>query len=389
MALGLFSLRCMFVEVADDVLRKALRLSDNENEEAIECLRHLALAIRHNCHLVYLPTLDFNILQEMEKFLNKAEIKAFTFSFAKKNNLRIIRQHLTARIEISFLSETTKDGDVIKIRPGKSNRFDLFERCHLLTENLLDAKFYDSVSSSFQKRNRIDECVFGISYYPLQGGGVTIKDVFLMECGLGKHLCLAILDSDKKWPNYHGYGETATKFEEEYDGYLNKHNEPITCSYYVMQNTNEIENLIPIQILNHVSSPTQKGFLARHANAIPFFDMKKGFDFKLLYKDNARQEWSAVLPDETDWNGLERLKNASTDEKDFVEKAMNAGIKFETQPWGTNLLDKVVNPEFRKKDKVNLRKIDFNSMLAAQKTEWDLIGSKMFSWCCCFVNKNF
>lgn len=379
----------MFIEVADDVLRKALRPSDRENEEAVECLRHLALAIRRNCHLVYLPSLDANNLREMENVLNKAEVKAFTYSFSKKNNLRIIRQYLTIRVEISFSAETIKDGDVIRIKPDKNNKIDLFERCHLLTENLLDAKFYNHVSFSFQKRNRIDECVFGISYYPLQGGGVTIKDVYLMECGFGKHFCLAILDSDKKWPNFNGYGDTATKFEQEYNGYIAKHNEPITCAYYVMQNTNEIENLIPIQILTHVSSPAQKRFLAQHPNAIPFFDIKKGFELKLLYKGTAIQAWKNVLPDETDWNELESLKANSADDNEFVGKVVNAGIKFKAQPWGTNILDKVVNPEIRKMDKINLRKIDFNSLLAEQRIEWDAIGSIMFNWCCCFVNKNF
>lgn len=379
----------MFIEVADDVLRKALRPSDSENEEAVECLRHVALAIRRNCHLVYLPSLDANMLKELENILNKAEIKALTFSFSKKNNLRVIKQYLTIRIEISFLSETAKDGDVIRIKPEKNSKIDLFERCHLLTENLLDAKFYNYVSFSFQKRNRIDECVFGISFYPLQGGGVTIKDVYMMECGLGRHFCLTILDSDKKWPNFIGYGDTATKFEQEYNGYLAKHNDPITCTYYVMQNTNEIENLIPIQILNHVSSPAQKRFLAQHPNAIPFFDIKKGFELKLLFKGNAIREWRIILPDETDWDELERLKTVSANDIEFVENATNAGVKFNAQPWGTSILDKIVNPETRKKVTINLKKIDFDSMLAAQRTEWDAIGKMMFSWCCCFVNKNF
>ena len=389
MALGLFLIRLMFIEVAEDVLNKALRLSDKENEEAVECLRHLALSIRHNCHLVYLPSLDVNMLRSMEAFLNKAEIKAFTYSFAKKNDLRIIKQHLTTIIVVSFLSESRKDGNVVRVKPGKTNIIDLYEQSHLLTENLMDSRFYEYVSFSFQKRKRIDESVFGINFFPLQGGGVTIKDVYVMECGLGRHLCLAILDSDKKWPNYQGYGDTASTFEKEYKSYLKKHDEPLACDYYVMQNVNEIENLIPIQVLNHFSSPQQKTFLSRHSNAIPFFDMKKGLEFKLLYNNKAFQEWKNVLPNETDWDEIERQRKVSTDVNDFVEKVRKAGVKDVVQEWGSNLLEKIVCPEPRKKEKVNLKKIDFNNLLTEQKVEWDAIGSIIFSWCCCFVCRNF
>lgn len=378
----------MFIEVCDDVLRKALKSSDKDNEQAIETLHQLSWAIRRNHHLVYFPSLTQNDIDNLNGLLNQRDTAAIRHSYSKKRDLKGMLNLVKIHVELSFEFPTQRTDDVIKINPKEAGQFELFEECHLLTENLLDAEFYKYVALSFLKDNRIDECVFNMAYYPLQGGGVTTKQVFLMECELDQHLCLAILDSDKKWPNFNGYGQTASVFVNSYKDHKKKKGIPLASHYYVMDNTNEIENLIPIEVLKHFSSKDQKAFLTAHFSVMPWFDIKKGLEYQLLYeKDEAFREWKGVLPKVMNWTKLEAEKAKSIDAQEFDNRIKKAGFKPVVQPWGTSILDNVLHPDTKHKNKYDLKKIDLDRLLQEQQQEWKAIGGLIFDWCCCFTKK--
>lgn len=376
--------------VCDDVLKKAVRTSDKDNEMAIEVLRHLSWAIRRNRHLVFFPTLSLALIERLGQILNKNETAAIRHAFARRQDLKQMTGIVHCHVEVSFEEETHRAGDTIYVNARNQGGFELFEECHFLTENLLDAEFYKFFASVYQKMNRIDECVFKTTYFPLQGGGATIKQVYKYECETGNHFCLAILDSDKKWPNYDGYGETARSFEEEYNDYVKRQGVPLACHYYVMEKTSEIENLIPIDILKVYSSSDQKSFLASHQKSMPYFDIKKGLEYRLFYeKDDALIEWRKEFPAEIDWPQLIEIKSKSVDGEDYDNQLKRAGFKPIVQPWGANILDRVLNPERKYKSQYDLKKINTTRMLQAQQNEWNIIGQLVFSWCCCFVRTMF
>lgn len=377
----------MFIEVCDDVLRKALRPSDKENIYAVEALRQLAWAILKRHHLVFFPSLTFDDIKRLGDVLDKNEIAAILHSFSRKNDLLVLSGMLQFKVVVSFEKESGRDGGIIKIKPGRESVIELYEECHLLTENLLDADFYRHFAVAYQKNNRIDVCAFRISFYSLQGGGATTGQVFLYECRLGQHLCLAILDSDKKWPNFSGYGPTAHEFINDYNEYLVDNSSPLACHYYVMEEVNEIENLIPIVVLKVHSSSKQKSFIDHNLSAMPWFDIKKGFDYRSLYdKQDAFDEWKKLFLSNPDWNLLESLKMTSKDSDDFLSKVKDAKFNSFIDGWGSPILDNVLYPKGQYKNKYSLKNVNLNILTPEQRKEWLVIGSLVFNWCCCFGN---
>ncbi len=377
----------MFIEVLDDVLNKALKSSDSDHDCAVEALRHLTWSLRKNNHLVFFPSISPSIIEKLRPFLNDSELKMLAYSYSKRQDLKKIREMLRYRAEVSFNHVKGWSESVIKINPGRNNCLELFEECHLLTENIIDAKFYQLFALAYQKRNRIDECVFKTNFYPLQGGGMTTKQVFLFECEKEQHFCLAILDSDKKWPNYKGLGQTAEALVEGYKVLTEKTGIPINSCFYVMQKTNEIENLIPFYVLKIYSNSDQRSFLDRHSSALPWFDIKKGMDYRVLYDNNAYNEWKKEFPTEINWIVIDRIKTNSINRDDYKRQLLKEGLNPIVSPWGSTILEIVLNPDARHKNKYDLKKVEWAKLSPFQQYEWDNIGKLVFSWCCCFTRK--
>lgn len=382
----------MLIEVCDDVLRKALNSSDEDNEMAVETLRHLSWSIRRNYHLVHFPSIDENDLDKLSNILNASEAKSFRFSFSKRRDLEKMKRNLQFYASVSFDTSDTKDAfqeSIIKINPKVDSRLELFQKSHLLTENLLDSEFYQYFARAYQKTIHFDECIYKINYYPLQGGGSTTSEVYIYECKIGQHFCLAILDSDKKWPNYDGYGQTARIFEEDYNSYLVKNKKPITCKYYVMDNASEIENLIPHDVLSIFSTKEQRSFISSFPNALPWLDIKKGFDYCMLFEDGARKEWKQVFPTKIDWVKIDKIKSISKNMDEFKDNLITENIPELVQPWGKKILEDVLRPKTKKQNKYDLKKVELLKLPQFQRDEWLNIGRLIYSWCCCFVRTTY
>lgn len=389
MAFRLFSIT-MFIEVSEGVLRIAQRNSDKEHIRAVETLRQLSWAIRKNHHLVFFPSLNKDKVDGLKGILNDNELAAIQYSFSKKNDLLKIKSLLPCYALVSFDEVTSRRGNIILINPWKDNNYELFEKCHLLTENLIDSEFYQNFAVAYQRSNHIVLEAFRTSFYALQGGGAATKQVFVYECKLKEHFCLAILDSDKKWPNYKGYGQTANLFEEEYNQYVKDNGLPIACHYYIMNLANEAENLIPIEVLKKHSNNDQKEFLNNYPSALPWFDLKKGLEYRLLYdKPDAFNEWRNVFPNEMDWPHLASLISQSQDVNIFLSKIQSEKIKPIIKEWGISLLNNVLHPDRKHQNMYNLRSVDLSRLSPEQKSEWATIGSLVFNWCCCFSKKMY
>lgn len=375
----------MLIEVSENVLKKALDNNDNDHEQALEIIRHLCLAIRKNSHLIHIPQLSSDSINSFAQFLNRAETKALTLIYGKRRDLNAIATLVYIKMVISYDEVSRRENGTIYVNPSMSSQVELYEECHLLTENLQDAEFYRIVSKVVQKTRRIDTAVYQTNYYPVQGGGITIKDVYKLECLLGHHLCLAILDSDKKWPNCKENGNTAKKFEEE----MHSTTSPLLCEHYIMSEVSEIENLIPVDVLSRFSSPSQKAFLKNYNHVLPWCDVKKGLEYKILYDKTAYEEWKKEFPTEVDWATVDELRSSSKDKKDYEGKVKQRQFPAVYDPWGAQILSKILYPDSKHALKYDLYSTDLTKLHPNQKAEWQEIGWRLFSWACCFVRRNF
>lgn len=375
----------MLIEVSENVLKKALDKNDNDHEKALEIIRHLCLAIRKNSHLIHIPQLSFDSINSFAQFLNRAETKALALIYGKRRDLNAIATRVYIKMVISYDETSRRENGVIYLNPSTNSLVELYEECHLLTENLQDADFYRIVAKVVQKSKHLDTAVYQTNFFPMQGGGITIKDVYKLECLMGHHLCLAILDSDKKWPNCNESGNTAKKFEEEMRNIAN----PLLCDYYIMSRVSEIENLIPIDVLLRFSAPPQKAFLKNHYQVLPWCDIKKGLEYKILFDNTAYKEWKKEFPTEVDWATVDTLRASSKDKKDYEEKVKQQQFPVVYSPWGTQTLSSVLRPDRKHVGKYDLYSTDMTKLHPNQKSEWEEIGWRLFSWTCCFVKKIF
>ena len=386
MAYGLFYV-VMFIEVDIDVVNRALDPNNLDCEKAVETLRELTMAVRKNHHVVFIPLLSIGLINRLSNVLSKIEITCLKFCFNKKRDLQVLGNNLLVKCIVSFNNLTNKVGNIIYLNPKDALNFEFNEESHLLTENIMDSEFYECVTKTYQKNKRIDCGVFRTRFFPVQGGGATIKDVYLLECKHGEHFCLCILDSDKKWPNCKVYGQTAQEFEKTIGAWMKENGEVIKCDYYVMQNTGEIENLIPLTVLKHFSSLQTSRFMRSYSSIFLWLDLKKGIEYKMFYNDEAYKEWKAVLPVEIPWTQIDIVKQASIDENDYKERLNNANLPVVVTPWGGKLLEKVLHPDRKHRGKYNLYETNLEELLPEQKAEWLRIGEMIFSWCCCFSRK--
>lgn len=377
----------MFIEVCIDVVNKALDSNDLDRDIAIETLRGLTIAVRKNRHAVFIPFLSTDLIHKLSNCLSKNEIVSLQYCFKKRRDLQALNGCLLIKCVVSFNEITRREKDVIYLNPKQETIFEFHEESHLLTENILDSDFYGCITKCYQKAVHINCGVFRTCFFPVQGGGSTIKDVYLLECRLGEHFCLCIMDSDKKWPNCSEFGQTAQEFRKALTNWENDNGEVVKCSYYVMQNASEIENLIPLSVLRHFSNIQSWNFIFNHRNIVQWFDLKKGIEYKILFNDEAYNEWKAVLPNEILWSQIDDIRSNSSDAQDFKQKVLESDLPNVVNPWGGRILEKVLHPDRRHTGKYNLYEIDLDCLLPEQKEEWLTIGAMVFSWCCCFSSK--
>lgn len=377
----------MFIIICQDVIEKAINRDDSDNNDAIEALKKVLLAVLWKKHVVFVPELSEEDIQKLEKELTSKEIKLLDYVFSKRLNSNSLMAKLSIYAQITFNESTHKDAQIIYINPKNISCFELHEETHFLVENILDSEFYDEVICNYyQRKNRLHTDYYTTAFYPVQGGGVTISEVIKYEMNLAQHFCLVIGDSDKKCADYKNEGDTAKGIRAVVKEYERDYGQMPFIDYYIMSKTREIENLIPICILNIFSNNKQKDFLKKYNNLLAFFDMKIGMDYKLLYYDKIRSGWKKVFPDIIDWEQIDNFKATSHNKDEFEEK-VNALPKL-VDEWGKTLLNKVLHPSVKKHiDAIHkLYDINESDLTPNQKEEWDEIGKLVFSWCCCFAN---
>lgn len=380
----------MLIVICQDVIEKAINPKEKDNLDAIEVVKKLLLAVKWRKHIVYAPDMDEDDILQLKKTLTPEEGKLVEFIHYKRQHSRDLKSRLCVLTKVTFLEKTRKESSVIYINPKSHVDFELYEETHFIVENILDAKFYDRAICNYIMRTlKLHPDCFSLAYYPVQGGGATISDVVRHELEIAQHLCIIVSDSDRKSENSMEEGDTAKGIRTVFSDYINENEEsPFHADFYIMSRVREIENLIPFCVLSLYSNKSQNSFITRYKNNLSFFDMKVGFEYRILYNREVYEGWKKVfINDEINWHQIDLFKSEAIDYDDFKNK-VNGIQKQLVEEWGKNILKHILYPNTykRKGKKYKMFEIKEKDLTQNQKEEWDAIGKQVFSWCCCFTS---
>lgn len=171
---------------------------------------------------------------------------------------------------------------LLGLNPSENSKLEVYEETHLLTENFNDGRLFNEITYRYMKNNKIPPKL-QLSFFNRLGGGVTISDVYNQEKNSGSHLCITIIDSDKKHPTG-DEGSTAKGFRK----HLNK--KWTYSGHHIMKDLSEIENLLPVMFYKNKSN----GNLIKRLSKIDlsFYDLKCGLTAGILKDIDGYNHWS-------------------------------------------------------------------------------------------------
>lgn len=255
------------------------------------------------------------------------------------------------------------------------NDSEKIQQAKLLCEDINDFKLYRQIVKFFQNTNKMTGV--DVKLEICNGGGANTISNF--EKIRSRNLfCICLLDSDKKHPKA-GLGSTALKFTEKTDSPL--------CKHFVIE-PHEIESLIPLKVIEEclLNKTISKVYMQslEQAQAITnykpetklYFDHKEGFTVEKIveiekkYKDGF---WRDAI---TNAPGLKRKGCISTlDCKCKTPCIALPGFGTGLLEAGTTVIERMTH-------------IKLNEAIPAiLLSQWQGIGSKLFSWGCSPLNR--
>lgn len=365
----------MYIEISRELVTSA----EQGNRYAIEMLVRLSLAIKYGKHIVFA---GIRLLDRILKlsFLDNHEKAQYRRIRNKYAVIGAICHNIDFKAVVLMNGENRRTRHCILINAAKAEKFEVYEECHLLTENLIDGEFFEYLVAEYARQLGMTT---HICYMPQMGGGNTIAKVYKMEIDRGQHFCLSILDSDKKFPTA-SYGDTCKALRcEDKDKYLGDAGfdgqYAFNCSYYVMNELRELENLIPIDVFKTMNNVKNSNLLQMSFD-MSYHDMKEGL---LAAKINtgAYQSYldsvfsfDASLVADIDFYAQYRQQCCSC--KEEYEK--DCGRTKLVEGLGSKIMDQVLTTA-----KPALKASQFSKLSKSQQNEWLKIGKKVFEWSCC------
>lgn len=207
------------------------------------------------------------------------------------------------------LPNILKDEDkcrFINIQQVIDNSWRLNMECCLLTENLEDSKFYQFMARHYCRKHKIPQHV--VHFHSENGGGNTICDVLEKCVTQDKVPVLCIVDSDRKhgstkaYPNEPAMGDTYNRAQRVSNKLFSNNIFPPHCLFAL--HVCEVENLIPLQLLNKMEREQHLGMqsgldrvnqILQTTDGTPllYYDYKNGFPYM---KDiPQRSYWEEIL----------------------------------------------------------------------------------------------
>lgn len=379
----------MYIEICKDIIEDAIAKSGQEVNISLDLLQLFAMFSSKGNHIFFVPCLlyDETLTKKLVSVMGISSIKKLKRANEKFYVLQRIKSVLSRYCIVTYSDNNKQDDRVIVYNPTRMQQFEPFLRTKLITENLLDAVFFDYIAHFYLREERLSGVV-KIIYEATPGGGSTTCDVLKHEILENRRFCLVIVDGDKKYPKQIECGDTAKKIIKVISQYPSA-----LCKHYIMEKVMEVENLIPKRIVKeYASEKIDCDVLDRD---VSFFDMKIGLTLKGLYNDDVFHYQSKIFP-ELDYAQRNEAKCKTTREEYERYIDDNHLTNVLKQGFGSDLLrivtcacddkGKIRYPELEDEMK---NKITSEDLTAEQLEEWSHIGQLMLSWMCCLPPKYY
>ena len=351
----------MLIEIKEDVVERAQKNCDL----AIYELEQLAKAYQKGHHYIFV---NHKIIVEICKLngLSNYSKSVYNRMRDKLNDLSAISKFVKLKVILSFKDPQCQYS--IWFNPETDKDLDLSIKTQLVFEHYNESKFYLQIARNYRRMKKL-KC--NIKFNPVHGGGNITNEVF-QNVGQN-HLCLAIVDSDKKYPEGE-CGTTSKNFQSI------EHDKPSTCDYYVLKNVMEIENLIPLGIIKEKLA----GREIYKSIDYSYFDMKEGLSFCKVKDAKFVEYWHTQVTKEKNSKPCEyakKCKNCTQSNKDEETKnnCNEVPNKKIIDGFGSNLLDSIL---IDSKLLGKLENNDAKDLSYSQKEEWKTLGELILKWCC-------
>lgn len=370
----------MLIEINEDIIDAAIEKKDYEINDALDLLLMMAYCCRHGKHIVRVPCLRTNNskMKSLIGLIGLSNARALNSLNNKVSCAKPLFDNLSVKAIISYNNPIkTTDNEscrIIWINPLEHTSFEPWIETHVLTENLIDSEFFSYIIRYFLKIKNLRDAK--CNFYPLMGGGDTMRKVLENEILISRHFCLTLADSDKLYPNDE-IGSTADKVKD-----LMVQN-PFNCGFYVMSNVREVENLIPRKIVEKLCVGKDFSIFDKDPS---FFDMKSGLRLVDLYRDEVCNYWRDLLQDHNLFQERDDIKARCNDKKKYDVEIKGKGHLL--SGFGSDILALALNKSDKQKNKLDskndLYSITRKDLKNSQLMEWEAIGKEMFSWTCSF-----
>ena len=356
----------MLITIGEDIVER----SERGDVITLDVLERLANACRYGKHIVYIPIRMLHRICAIP-YLNKTVISIFQKLKDKTSGLGSLKDKIGFCAMVTF--ENPHDPNLLWIHPARHGNMELYVETHLLAENLLDTDFFRYLAMYYQRNHKLTKCQ--ICFYPLQGGGNTIKDIYANEIALAQHLCLAIVDSDKRYPEDQ-CGKTSEELMKTHDEM-----QPFNCRYYRMERVREIENLIPLLIIK-AHNGRKRVFQFNFQTELSYFDMKKGFVCCDIKNEKMYNYWQDIFEECADLkDNLHNCQGCLSGHGYAVPKEIRKKCDKPTllDGFGSDLMKNLLQDSTSIRD---LKSIKTYHLTESQQEEWFTIGKLVFEWCC-------
>lgn len=373
----------MYIKVGKDIIEKAIEDRNVSYNPFLTVLRALTVSIVNCCHIIDVPCLEENEIKDrLAVVMSQREVtilRSFYLSTDRNERHKLTVTVSTLAVLTTKKKYAIRGKNVLLINPNVNGKFKFYSETILLTENIMDSLFFDHLFRYYKKKVGIRHC--SSSYYPVMGGGATTFKALEYEAKERKHFCLAIVDSDKRWPNCE-IGSTAKNVMS-----VIKVHTPINCKAYVMKRVREIENLIPFHILkDHISYKQEYGLLLDNAHDAEHYDIKRGINVSDMFNNDERDYWAATFPTHN-FEIANQLCQQYPDRKNYQQEASRLSRQdavIVDISWGSKVLEDIVSTNGHMLDGIKEEQLT-----RAQKREWFKIGKEIFNWTCSLKCQNY
>lgn len=356
---------------------EVISLAQSDDSETIKLLNRLGHSRYNDFNIILAEREGLDILRNLES-LDRSAKRSYHEAYIKLTSLFTLLDIIGLQIHVVHGTKeilNIEGKTIIKIPYTELNIGTHFFGTSILFENISEQRFYNHITDWYRNVNSLRS--IESSYQPLNGGGNCISDVFLDIQKRGDRFCLAILDSDQKYPNSN-FGDTAKRLIKIFV-------ETGFCNFLVI-NTRECENLAPLNILQEICQGNVDWELGIDEirmihevmpSAILYVDYKKGFKEKNIY-DSANPDFINFYKTILQSTGLlteEQYEIIRTRE----EESFKTNNRVIIHSIGHEVLDRIIeNLDVKRTNNLTVSNHSPENLLQ----EWSRIGKQILDWTC-------